>query len=69
MEVAPQLIPVTELTCSSSPASMLPTALSEVLDISLLKVMEHYFDGSSNDERVCWIENAMERKRSDVRTG
>jgi hypothetical protein len=50
MEVAPQPVPVAELTGSSSPASMLPTALSEVLGISLLEVMEHYFDGSSEDE-------------------
>jgi hypothetical protein len=29
---------------------MLPVALSEVLGISLLEVMERYFDGSSEDE-------------------
>jgi hypothetical protein len=65
MEVASQLVPVAELTCSSSPVSMLPTALSEVLGISLSEVMERYFDGSGEDERVRWIEDAMERKRSD----
>jgi hypothetical protein len=45
---------------------MLPTALSEVLSISLSEVMEHYFDGSGEDERVRQIEDAMERKRSDT---
>jgi hypothetical protein len=65
MEVAPQLVPVAELACSSSPASMLPTALSEVLGISLSEVMERYFDGSGEDERVRRIEDAIERKRSD----
>jgi hypothetical protein len=44
---------------------MLPTALSEVLIISLSEVMEHYFDGSGEDERVRQIEDAMERKKSD----
>jgi hypothetical protein len=65
MEVASQLIPVAELTCSSSPASMLPTALSEVLGLSLLEVMEHYFNGLGEDERVRQIEDAIERRRSD----
>jgi hypothetical protein len=44
---------------------MLPAALSEVLGISLSEVMEHYFNGSGEDERVRRIEDAMERKRSD----
>jgi hypothetical protein len=65
MEVASQLVPVAELTCSSSLASMLPTALSEVFGISLSEVMVRYFDGSGEDERVRRIEDAMERKRSD----
>jgi hypothetical protein len=44
---------------------MLPTALSEVLGISLSEVMECYFDGSSEDERVRRIGDAIDRKRSD----
>jgi hypothetical protein len=44
---------------------MLPIALSEVLGISLSEVMEHYFDGSDEGERVRRIEDDMERKRSD----
>jgi hypothetical protein len=42
---------------------MLPIALSEVLGISLSKVLERYFDGSSEDERVRRIEDAVDRKR------
>jgi hypothetical protein len=44
---------------------MLPIALSEVLGISLLEVMERYFDGSDEGERVRRIKDDMERKRSD----
>jgi hypothetical protein len=44
---------------------MLPTALSEVLGISLSEVMIRYFDGSSEDERVCRIGDAIDRKRSE----
>jgi hypothetical protein len=44
---------------------MLPIALSEVLGISLLEVMHRYFNGSSEDERVRRIEDAVDRKRSE----
>jgi hypothetical protein len=44
---------------------MLPIALSEVLGISLSEVMERYFDGSDEGERVRRIEDNMERRRSD----
>jgi hypothetical protein len=44
---------------------MLPIALSKVLGISLSEVMERYFDGSSEDERVHHIEDAVDRKRSE----
>jgi hypothetical protein len=44
---------------------MLPIALSEVLGISLLEVLERYFDGSNEDERVHCIEDAVDRKRSE----
>jgi hypothetical protein len=43
LEVAPPLIPVEELTRSSSPLSMLPEAVSEALGISLSKVLDLYF--------------------------
>jgi hypothetical protein len=44
---------------------MLPAALSKVLGISLSEVMERYFDGLGEDERVHRIEDAIERRRSD----
>jgi hypothetical protein len=44
---------------------MLPIALSEVLGISLAEVLERYFDGSTEDERVRRIEDAVNRKRSE----
>jgi hypothetical protein len=65
MEVACPLVPIEELTCSSSPKSMLPTALSEALGISLLEVMDRYFNGSDEAERVRLIEGALDRRRSE----
>jgi hypothetical protein len=44
---------------------MLPIALSEVLGISLSEVMERYFDGSGEEERVRRIEDAIDHKRSE----
>jgi hypothetical protein len=44
---------------------MLPIALSEVLGISLSEVMERYFDGSGEEERVHHIEDALDQKRSE----
>jgi hypothetical protein len=64
MEVAHLLVLVEELTRSSSPASMLPTVLSEALGISLADVMARYFDGLGESERVRWIEEALERRKS-----
>jgi hypothetical protein len=43
---------------------MLPTALSEALGISLSAVMERYFNGSEESERVHQIEEALERRRT-----
>jgi hypothetical protein len=57
------LVPVVELTRSSSPASMLPAALSEALGISLSEVMDHYFNGSDEVERVHMIEDALDSVR------
>jgi hypothetical protein len=64
MEVVQPLVPIEELTRSLSPASMLPTALSEALGISLSDVMDRYFDGSEESERVHRIEEALERRRT-----
>jgi hypothetical protein len=44
---------------------MLPIALSEVLGIDLSEILERYFDGSNEDERVRRIEDAVDRKRSE----
>jgi hypothetical protein len=44
---------------------MLPIALSEVLGISLTEVMDRYFDGLDEEERVCWIEDALDWKRTN----
>jgi hypothetical protein len=62
MEAAHLVVPIEELTRSSSPASMLPTALSEVLGISLADVMDRYFDGSEESVRVRRIEEALDRR-------
>jgi hypothetical protein len=59
MEVAHPLVPVEELTRSSSPKSMLPVTLSEVLGISISEVMDHYFNGLDEAERVRLIENKI----------
>jgi hypothetical protein len=42
---------------------MLPAALSEALGISLLEVMERYFNRSEESERVCMIEDALDRRK------
>jgi hypothetical protein len=63
-EVAIPLIPVEELTHSSSPKSMLPAALSEALGISLSEVMNRYYSGSNEVKRVRLIEDALDRRRT-----
>jgi hypothetical protein len=63
MEVAHPVVPVEELTHSSLPVSMLSAALSKALGISLLDVMDRYFDGSEESERVRRIKEALERRR------
>jgi hypothetical protein len=64
VEVAHPLIPIKELTHSSSPGSMLPATLSEALGISLSEVMDRYYSGSDEVERVCMIEDALDRRRT-----
>jgi hypothetical protein len=63
LEAALLVVPVEELTRSSSPASMLPAALSEALGISLSDIMMRYFDGSEESERVRRIEEALDWRR------
>jgi hypothetical protein len=64
MEVVHLVVPIEKLTCSLSPASMLPTALSEALGISSLDIMDRYFDGLEESERVRRIEEALDRRRT-----
>jgi hypothetical protein len=65
MEVEHPLVPVEELTCSSSPKSMLPEALSDALGISLSEVLECYYSISDLDERGRIIGEAIDRRRSE----
>jgi hypothetical protein len=44
---------------------MLPVALSEALGIGLSEVMDRYFNGSDEAERVHLIEDALDRRRSE----
>jgi hypothetical protein len=43
---------------------MLPATLSEALRISLSEVIDRYFNGSDEEERVCKIEDALDRRRT-----
>jgi hypothetical protein len=52
VEVAPSLVPVEELTRSSSPSDVLPKAVSEALGISLSEVRDQYFGPSNADSDV-----------------
>jgi hypothetical protein len=63
MEATHLVVPIEELTRSSSPASILPAALSEALGISLADVMDRYFDGSEESVRVRRIEEALDKRR------
>jgi hypothetical protein len=44
---------------------MLPVALSEALGISISEVMDRYFNGSDEAERVRLIEDALDRRRTE----
>jgi hypothetical protein len=43
---------------------MLPATLSEALGISLSEVMDQYFNGSDEEEKVCRIEDTLDRRRT-----
>jgi hypothetical protein len=60
MEVAHPLVPVEELTRSSSPKSMLPEALSDALGISLSEVLAHYYSITDLDKRGHIIGKAID---------
>jgi hypothetical protein len=62
--VPPLLVPVEELTKSSSSGSLLLKAISEVLWISLVEVIDLYFRDDSDEEardRIVW--DAINRHR------
>jgi hypothetical protein len=61
-EAVHSMVPVEDLNCSSSPASMLPVALSEVLGVSLSEVMRLYFDGSEKSVCVRHVEEALDHR-------
>jgi hypothetical protein len=62
MEVAPSLVPVEELTRSSSPSTMLPEAVSEALGISLSEVLDLYFGELDEVRRGRLIGDAIDRR-------
>jgi hypothetical protein len=62
VEVAHPLIPVAELTWSSSPSNMLPEALSEALGVSLLEVLDQYYRESDKGIRGRIISEALDMK-------
>jgi hypothetical protein len=63
MEVAPSLVPMEELTRSSSLSNMLPEAVSEALGISLSEVLKLYFGQLDEVRRDCLIWDAIDRRR------
>jgi hypothetical protein len=44
---------------------MLPKALSDMLGVSLSKVLARYYSGLDVGERGCLIRDALDRKRSE----
>jgi hypothetical protein len=61
-EAARALVPISDLSFSSSATGMLPIALSEVLGISLSEVMEKYFRGvNSSDEMAIRVSGDIDR--------
>jgi hypothetical protein len=64
LEVVPSLlVPIDELTRSSSKESLLPEAISEALGISLNEVMELYFQDNNEEAQEWRVGEAVERCR------
>jgi hypothetical protein len=62
VEAARALVPISDLSFSSSATGRLPLALSEVLGISISEVMERYFGGAdSPDELVSRVVRETDR--------
>jgi hypothetical protein len=64
-EVVPLVVPVEELTRSSSGASVLPEAVSEVLGISLSELHDLYFRDVDEVRKGRIIEEAQECQRME----
>jgi hypothetical protein len=62
LEVVPPVVPIEELTRSSSPGSMLPQAMSEALGISLSEVLDLYFRKLDEVRRGCLIGDVLDRR-------
>jgi hypothetical protein len=66
LEVVPlQIIPIEDLTRSSSSESLLPEAVSEALGISLSEVLNLYFGGLDEGTRDCMVWDAIDRRRGE----
>jgi hypothetical protein len=61
--VPPAMVPINELTRSSSGELSVP--VSEALGISLSEVHDMYFGNRSENERVCIVEEAQEHCREE----
>jgi hypothetical protein len=61
--VHPLVVPVANLTRSSSPGSVLPEAISEALGISLPEVLDLYFRGVDEGRRDRLVWDAIDRRR------
>jgi hypothetical protein len=68
LEVVPSLlVPVEELTRSSSNESLLPEAISEALGISFAEVMDlHFRDDSEEEVRSHLVWDAIDRRRMNA---
>jgi hypothetical protein len=60
------MVPIKELTRSSSSSSVLPEAISEALDISLSEVLDLYFGGVSEEQRDRLMWDVIDRRRMNV---
>jgi hypothetical protein len=61
------LVPIEELTRSSSNESLLPEAISEALGISLAEVMDLYFRDDSDEEvQNCLVWDTIDRRRMNA---
>jgi hypothetical protein len=60
------MVPIDELTRSSSSSSILPEAISEALGITLSKVLDLYFGEISEKQRDRLVWDAIDRRRMNA---